>query len=83
MKIVIKPYNAKSSSYNQILCIFSQMVKEPTHLEGNLLYHTYLHDAGRVNDYSIELQSKYFTDPKGIAIVVRNSGSIKESKELE
>ena len=57
------------------------MVNEPTHLEGNLLYHTYLHDAGRVNDYSIELQSKYFTDHKGIAIVVINSGSIKESDE--
>ena len=52
---------------------FSQLVKKPTHIEGNLLDHAYVRDIRRCNEYFIDLQTKYFTDHKGITVVVRKT----------
>ena len=49
---------------------FSQLVKDPTHIEGNLLDHAYLSDTDNVIEYKTELQIKYYTDHKGISVVI-------------
>ena len=55
---------------------FDQLVQEPTHIEGNLLDHAYMRDLKRVNKYKTELHSKYYTDHKGVAILIKRFGVI-------
>ena len=50
---------------------FSQIVKEPTHIEGNLLDHAYVRDFGNIHQYKTELHSKYYSDHKAIAVIVK------------
>ena len=50
---------------------FEQLVNEPTHIEGNILDHAYVHDTRKINEYSMVLQSKYYSDHKGIGILIR------------
>ena len=52
---------------------FSPLIKEPTHIEGNLLDQAHLRDIDRSLDISIETQSKYYTDHKGLALTVKKS----------
>ena len=56
--------------------LFEQLVQEPTHIEGNLLDHAYMRDPKRVNKYKTELHSKYYTDHKGVAMLVKRFGVI-------
>ena len=51
---------------------FSQLVKEPTHIEGNLIDQAHIRDTEGVNKYSTELHSKYYTDHKGVAVLIRS-----------
>ena len=51
---------------------FSQIVNEPTHIEGNLLDQAHIRDTKGVNKYSIELHSKYYTDHKGLAVIIKS-----------
>ena len=50
---------------------FQQLVKEPTHIEGNLLDHAYVLDSRGVNKYTAVLHSKYYTDHRGVGIMVK------------
>ena len=50
---------------------FSQLVKEPTHIEGNLLDQAHMRDTNGMLKCSIELQRKYYTDHKGIALIIK------------
>ena len=50
---------------------FNQLVQEPTHIEGNLLDHAYMRDTKRINEYKTELHSKYYSDHKGVAILIK------------
>ena len=50
---------------------FSQIVEEPTHIEGNLIDQAYLRDRGGNYKCSLEVQSKYYTDHKGLALILR------------
>ena len=50
---------------------FSQLVHEPTHIEGNLLDQALVRDTKKINKYTIELHSKYYTDHKGLAVVIK------------
>ena len=50
---------------------FTQLVKEPTHIEGNLLDQAHVRDIRRVHKYSAKLHSKYFTDHKAISVLVK------------
>ena len=52
---------------------FLQLIKEPTHIEGNLLDQANIKDARRAYKYSAELHSKYYTDHKALSILVRKS----------
>ena len=49
---------------------YNQIVKEPTHLEGNLLDHAYIKDTKQVHSYTADVHSKYYSDHKGVAVVV-------------
>jgi exonuclease III len=50
---------------------FAQLVQEPTHIEGNLLDHAHVKDPKGVNKYKTELHSKYYTDHKGVAVLIK------------
>jgi exonuclease III len=50
---------------------FTQLIEEPTHIDGHLLDQAYLRDMDRVLDCTVEVQSKYYTDHKGLAIVIK------------
>ena len=52
---------------------YTQLIHEPTHLEGNILDHAYCRDVKKINQYITELHSKYFTDHRGLAIMVRKA----------
>ena len=65
-------YMAKASSPTKSFLEkerYNQLVREPTHIEGHLLDQAYLQDIEGKLEISIETQSKYFTDHKGIAII--------------
>jgi hypothetical protein len=50
---------------------FSQLIKEPTHIEGHLLDQAYLRDIDGDLECTVGLHSKYYTDHKGLAIIVK------------
>ena len=52
---------------------FHPLVKEPTHIEGNIIDQAHLRDIGRSLEISTELHSKYYTDHKGLAIIVKRN----------
>ena len=49
---------------------FSQLIEEATHIEGNLLDQAHVRDVRRTYKYKVEVQSKCYSDLKGLAIVV-------------
>ena len=49
---------------------FKQIINEPTHTAGHLLDQAYLKDTTGALKYTVELQSKYYTDHKGLAITL-------------
>ena len=57
---------------------FTQMIDEPTHIEGHLLDQAYLKDKTDTLKWSVEVQSKYYTDHKGLAITINKD--CKETK---
>ena len=50
---------------------FTQLITNPTHIEGNLLDQAYLRDDHGELECTTELHSKYYTDHKGLAIIIR------------
>ena len=50
---------------------FRQMIKEPTHIEGHLLDHAYIRDCDDTLRWTAEVHSKYYTDHKGLAIIIK------------
>ena len=52
---------------------FIQLIKQPTHIEGNLLDQAYVKDVNHILKYSTETHSKYFTDHKALAVMIKNS----------
>ena len=59
---------------------FAQISNEPTHIEGHLLDQAYLRDCRGTLKWTVELQSKYFTDHKGLAIIIKEKSQIKDGK---
>ena len=55
---------------------FSQLINEPTHIEGHVLDQAYL--RGKM-EASAETHSKYYTDHRGLAIILRK-GTLYLSK---
>ena len=50
---------------------FTQIINEPTHIEGHLLDQAYLKDCKGTLEWTVEVQSKYYTDHKGLAIMIK------------
>ena len=50
---------------------FFSVIQEPTHIEGNLLDQAYLKDARKILDCSSELYSKYYSDHKMLALIIK------------
>jgi exonuclease III len=55
---------------------FEQLITEPTHIEGNLLDQVHLRDIKGNLQCTVKLNSKYFTDHKGLSIIVKK-GKLK------
>ena len=49
---------------------YSQLIKKPTHIEGSLLDQAYIRDTNNLMKITVETQSKYYTDHKGIALTL-------------
>ena len=56
---------------------FTQLVREPTHIEGHTLDQAYMMDKRKNLQCLTEIHSKYFTDHKGIAVLIK----VKVKKE--
>ena len=56
---------------------YYQLIKEPTHIEGQLLDQAYLRDLNKMLKTTGESQSKYYTDHKGLAITL---SKVREGK---
>ena len=52
---------------------FTQIIKEPTHIEGHLLDQAYMRDCNETLSWTVEVQSKYYTDHKGLAIIIKEN----------
>ena len=50
---------------------FTQLIREPTHLLGNLLDQAHIRDTKKLHVYSSNLHSKYYSDHKALAILVK------------
>ena len=50
---------------------FSQLISEPTHIEGHLLDHAYLRDKEGKLEAETEVHSKYYTDHKSLSIILK------------
>ena len=50
---------------------FKQLVNEPTHIDGHILDQAYLKDEKRRLEYSIQVDSKYYSDHRGISVLVK------------
>ena len=50
---------------------FDQLIQEPTHIEGNLLDQAHVRDVKRKLKYLVEVHSKYYSDHKGLSIVIQ------------
>jgi exonuclease III len=49
---------------------FKQLFTEPTHIEGHLLDQAHLRDNKGILEATSEVHSKYYTDHKGLAIII-------------
>ena len=47
------------------------MINEQTHIEGHLLDQAYIKDSGNTITWKTEVQSKYYSDHKGLAIIIK------------
>ena len=50
---------------------YFQLIREPTHIEGNILDQAYFRDETGLLEITAETQTKYFTDHRGIAVTVK------------
>ena len=60
---------------------FCQLIKRPTHIDGNLLDHAYLQDMHKTLDVTTDTHSKYYTDHRGLAIMISKSGEQRTTNQ--
>ena len=53
---------------------FKQLIKEPTHIDGNIIDQAYMKDCKNNLRTETFMQSKYYSDHRGIDIIVRQGG---------
>ena len=52
---------------------FTQLILRPTHIDGNLLDQAYLQDIHDTLEVKAETHSKYYSDHKGLAIMIKEA----------
>ena len=52
---------------------FTQIISEPTHIEGNLIDQAHIRDEKRILNFSSELHCKYYSDHRALAIIIKKS----------
>ena len=52
---------------------FIQLIKDPTHIEGHLIDQAHLRDERRDLDISSEIHSKYYSDHRALALMIKKS----------
>ena len=57
---------------------YSQLIMEPTHTEGNILDHAYVRDERNLLIFTAEVQTKYYTDHRGISLIVEQRKKINK-----
>ena len=62
---------------------FKQLIEEPTHEEGNLLDHAYLRDTNMNLNCKVMLHSKYYTDHKGLSILIHKGKYEKNTLKVQ
>ena len=62
---------------------YCQLIKEPTHIEGGLLDQAYLRDMDKLLEITTETHSKYYTDHKGLAIIIKRLFPGRTVRKLE
>ena len=50
---------------------------EPTHIEGNILDQAYVKDERKLLKFTVEIQTKYYTDHRGIALTVEHGEKLQ------
>ena len=50
---------------------FTPLISEPTHTDGNILDQAYVRDTENIYNFTAELHTKYYTDHKGLGIVIK------------
>ena len=50
---------------------YCQLIREPTHIEGNILDHAYIRDEMGLLEITAETHAKYYTDHRGIAVIIK------------
>ena len=50
---------------------FTQIIEKPTHIEGHLLDHAYVRNLNGQLMFQSELHSKYYSDHKGLAVIIK------------
>ena len=65
----------KTNQTKQFLEIrdFTQIINEPTHIEGHLLDQAYIKDDCNAIRWRAEVQSKYYSDHKGLALIINQN----------
>ena len=58
---------------------FEQLIKEPTHIAGNLLDQAHLRNIKGDLRCTVNLHSKYYTDHKGLAIIVKKGMYVQKN----
>ena len=59
---------------------FCQVIREPTHIEGGLLDQAYLRDVEQLLEISTETHSKYYSDHKGLAIIIKKGENTENQR---
>ena len=50
---------------------YTQLIREPTHIEGNILDQAYIRDEKGLLEIIAETHTKYYTDHRGIAVMIK------------
>ena len=61
---------------------YSQLIREPTHIVGNILDHAYFRDETGLLEITAETQTKYYTDHRGVAVTVKPGLSLYNCNAL-
>ena len=57
---------------------FSQLIKKPTHIAGNIIDQAHVRDIKKINAYTEFVHTKYYTNHKALAILIKKKSDSEE-----